>query len=132
MKNYCIDSDILIYFLKGNQKIIDKFIRIPSYNLYITRINYTELLYGAYNSERVKENLKKITLFLEKFNVLEYDKNSADIFAKLKSDLKKEGKVIADMDLMIASIALANNQTLVTNNLKHFQRIKKLKIERWI
>ncbi len=125
---YILDSDILIYFLKGEDKIVKKVLSLPEENLYITIINYTELLYGIYNSKKVKENLNKILPFLENFKILYFDKKSAEIFAKQKAKLKTEGNLIADMDLMIASIAISNNATLFTNNLKHFARIRDLKI----
>ncbi len=129
MKKYIIDSDILIYFLKGKKEVVKKLSQIPIDNLYISRINYTELIYGAYNSARVEQNLKIIEPFLENFKVLEFDKSSSLIFAKEKARLKKQGNIIADMDLMIASIAINNDCSLLTNNLKHFERIQDLKIE---
>ncbi len=130
MKKYIIDSDILIYFLKGKKEVVKKLSQIPIDNLYISRINYTELIYGAYNSARVEQNLKIIEPFLENFKVLEFDKSSSLIFAKEKARLKKQGNIIADMDLMIASIAMNNDCFLLTNNLKHFERIQDLKIEK--
>jgi len=51
------------------------------------------------------------------------------IFAKEKARLKKSGNIIADMDLMIASIAIENDCTLFSNNIKHFDRIKNLDLE---
>ena len=129
MKKYLIDSDILIYFLKGKQETVEKLSQIPMDSLYISRINYTELIYGAYNSARIEENLKIIEPFLENFKILEFDKSSSLVFAKEKARLKKSGNIIADMDLMIASIAIINGCTLITNNLKHFQRVQNLAIE---
>jgi len=124
-----LDSDILIYFLKGKKEIVDEVLSIPTDELYTTRINYTELYYGAYNSSRVNQNLEKIEAFLKNFKILEFDENSSHIFAKLKARLKKEGNIIADMDLMIASIAIANKQELFTNNVRHFERVKELKVK---
>lgn len=124
-----LDSDILIYFLKGKKEIVDEVLSIPTDELYITRINYTELYYGAYNSSRVNQNLEKIEPFLNNFKILEFDENSSHIFAKIKARLKKEGNIIADMDLMIASIAIANKQKLFTNNVRHFERVKELKVK---
>lgn len=129
MKKYLIDSDVLIYFLKGDQKAITKLSNLPSTELYTSRINYTELIYGAYNSSKVEKNLDIIIPFLQNFQILEYDEKSAIQFAKSKAKLKKSGNLIADMDLMIASINLENNCTLITNNLKHFERIDGLEIE---
>ncbi|MFT5662028.1 MAG: tRNA(fMet)-specific endonuclease VapC [Sulfurimonas sp.] len=129
MKKYLIDSDILIYFLKGKQEVVQKLSQIPIDDLYISRINYTELIYGAYNSAKINQNLKVIEPFLDSFTVLEFTKESSLIFAKEKARLKKSGNIIADMDLMIASIAIANDCTLISNNLKHFNRIQNLELE---
>jgi len=119
-KKYILDSDILIYFLKGKQDIVERIIFLPKDDLYITIINYTELLYGIYNSNKIAQNKEKILPFLEKFKILQFNKNSSEIFAKLKAKLKKQGNTIADMDLMIASIAIANKAILFTNNNKAF------------
>jgi len=129
MKKYLVDSDILIYFLKGKKEAIEILTSIPAQNLYTSRINYTELIYGAYNSARIDENLKIIEPFLDNFKILEYSKSSSLIFAKEKARLKKSGNIIADMDLMIASIAIDNDCILITNNKKHFQRIKNLSLK---
>ena len=129
MKKYLIDSDILIYFLKGKQEVVEKLSQIPIDDLYISRINYTELIYGVYNSSKINQNLKVIEPFLEIFTVLEFTKVSSLIFAKEKARLKKSGNIIADMDLMIASIAIENNCTLISNNMKHFERIQNLELE---
>ncbi len=132
MKRYIIDSDILIYFLKGKKEIVNKLLQIPSNNLFTTRINYAELKYGAYNSSRIEENLIKVDEFLKNFTILEFDELSSNIFAKTKAYLKKKGKIIQDMDLMIASIAIRNNYILVTNNIKHFKRIDNLELIEWL
>jgi len=129
MKKYLIDSDILIYFLKGKQEVVEKLSHIPMDDLYISRINYTELIYGAYNSTKINQNLKVIEPFLDSFKVLEFTKTSSLIFAKEKARLKKNGNIIADMDLMIASIAIENDCTLISNNIKHFERIQNLELE---
>jgi len=129
MKKYLIDSDILIYFLKGKQEVVQRLSQIPIDDLYISRINYTELIYGAYNSSKVEQNLKVIEPFLDNFKVLELTKTSSLIFAKEKARLKKSGNIIADMDLMIASIAIENDCTLISNNIKHFDRVQNLELE---
>ncbi|MFA5233247.1 MAG: PIN domain-containing protein [Sulfurimonas sp.] len=128
MRKYLINSDVLIYFLKGKQEAVATLSEILPSELYISKINYAELLYGAYNSARVEENLKIIVPFLKNFQVLEFDEEAATLFAKEKARLKKSGNIIADMDLMIASIAMKNECTLITNNLKHFERIRDLNV----
>ncbi|WP_324172579.1 PIN domain-containing protein [Sulfurimonas sp.] len=129
MKKYLIDSDILIYFLKGKKEVVERLSQIPIDNLYISRINYTELIYGAYNSSKITQSLKVIEPFLDSFKVLEFTQISSLIFTKEKSRLKKNGNIIADMDLMIASIAIENDCTLISNNIKHFARVQNLELE---
>ncbi len=130
--NFVIDSDILIYFLKGQPDIVNKLTNCPIDSLFTTRINYTELLYGAYNSVKIEENLARITGLLSAMSILEFNEKSSVIFAKDKALLKRKGIMIADMDLLIASITKAHKFTLITNNHKHFERIENLKIDRWL
>lgn len=54
-----------------------------------------------------------------------------DIFAREKVRLRKEGNLIPDFDLIIGCSAVANNMTMVTNNVKHLERVKGIKIENW-
>ena len=58
-------------------------------------------------------------------------KKSAKKYGELKNSLEKSGQILDDADLFIAAICLINNWILVTNNEKHFQRIKDLKCENW-
>jgi len=128
---YIIDTDILIYFLKHVPQVVKKFDDTDTEQIATTIINYTELLFGAYNSSRIDQNLSRYKAFLEAIPILVFDKHCGETFASLKATLRKQGKTIADMDLMIASICMANDLILVTNNTKHFQRIKGLNIENW-
>ena len=128
---YIVDSDILIYFLKQHPQVTQKFGTRDPDEIGTTIINYAELLFGAYNSAKVKQNLKNIKSLLETISIINFEKNAGEIFAQLKTNLRKSGKVIADLDLIIASICLSNDFILVTNNTKHFGRIEELKIENW-
>jgi predicted nucleic acid-binding protein len=128
---YILDTDTLIYFLKGQQSVVEKISVVARSDLSTTIINQTELLYGAFNSQKKEQNLKKIQGFLKEIKVLEFSHAASLIFAEHKAQLKKQGNILADMDLMIASIVLANDGILVTNNVKHFGKIKSLKFENW-
>ncbi len=125
-----IDTDIISYFLRGNERIRDKFV-IYKDELCSTTINYSELIYGLKKRDN-KIYLPKVELMFENIKLYDFDKKSAKIFGELKANLSKNGTVVADMDLMIASICIANNELLITNNLKHFKKIDGLKIESWV
>ena len=101
-----IDSDILIYFLKGHYEIVSRLSSFPLEAIFTTRINYTELLYGAYNSAQIENNLRKITAFLNTLSILEFDQKAGTIFAQEKARLKQQGILIADIGLIIASITM--------------------------
>ncbi len=56
------------------------------------------------------------------------DKESSERFIKIKASLKSKGNIIADMDIMSISIALSNKFTLVSSNVKHFERIENINL----
>ncbi len=89
-------------------------------------------MFGAYDSEQISKKLAGVKGFLQNLKILPFDENSADIFAQIKSHLQKNGTPIADLDLMITSICVANQATLITNNTKHFSRIENLDLENWV
>jgi tRNA(fMet)-specific endonuclease VapC len=128
---YILDTDISIYFLRQEQKVVERVLNTPPKDLALTIINKTELFFGAFNSTKKKKNLEAVENFTNKIHIFPFCEQSSYIFAKEKADLTKKGNIIADLDLMIASIVLANNGILITNNLKHFERIHRLKIENW-
>jgi tRNA(fMet)-specific endonuclease VapC len=93
---------------------------------------YLDARLTTINSKRVEENLKRITVFKKYLTICSDSEKSAEVFGRFKSVLKSKGNIIEDFDILIASIAFTNNYILVTNNPKHFQRIKELQIENWI
>jgi len=129
---YLLDTNICVYFLKQNAKIIDKIASISSDNLVTSCFNLAELLFGAYNSEYVDKNLERVRYIENTIEILPFNRKAIDSFAVIKADLKKQGKLIDDFDILISAVALSNDMILVTNNEKHFERIPNLKIENWL
>ncbi len=89
-----------------------------------------ELFHGAYKSKR-GENINLVKAFTSSFQSLPFDDRSAEIYGRLRTELEQQGNVIGPNDLLIASIALANNLTLITHNTVEFSRIANLTIEDW-
>ena len=129
---YLLDTNTCIYLLNGNQMLEDKVRKIGVYSLSLSNCILAELYFGAYNSKKVKANLQRIEQFKKYLTILSGSEDSARIFGKIKVDLKEQGKIIDDFDLLIASIALSNDCILVTNNTNHFDRIEGLHIEDWL
>lgn len=128
---YVLDTDTLIYLLKGHENVIEHLSFIPSESICTTIINHSELLFGAYNSARKKTNLEKVQLLLSKIPILPFCQQSSSIFAQHKAKLREKGNTLADLDLMIASITMQHQMILVTNNIKHFSRLINLNLENW-
>jgi len=128
---YLLDTETIIYNLKGDrnvQRALREHIQDP---MNISIITLMELLYGAYKSQHPDANLARISAIEQSFEVLPTGEESADTFARLKSDLERKGTRLDDFDLLIASCALAHNLTLVSNNTRHFARIPGLRLETW-
>ncbi len=124
-----LDTDTISYYLRGSQSVKNKFLK-HQYELASTTINYAELMYGLKKRDN-KKYLPKVEMIFDNIKIYDFDKKSATIFSTLKSNMQTKGIVVADMDLMIASIALANGEKLISNNLKHFSKIENLELENW-
>jgi tRNA(fMet)-specific endonuclease VapC len=132
MIEYILDTDTCIYWLKGKEEVRSKVEQIGVDNLRITIITLAELKYGAFNSQKVSENLKNINDFLGKVKVLLLDEDAAERFGRIKAGLRRTGQLIEDFDILISSIVLSHGGVLVTNNIEHFKRISGLSLENWV
>ena len=128
--SYLIDTDIIIYSIKGNSIVQNRFLLTEHIPKAISVITYGELLFGAKKSQNVEKNLAVVYRIKELFPIVGIDKAVIETFSGIKASMQKTGSLVDDMDLLIASTALTMNYTLVTNNEKHF-KIKGLKIENW-
>jgi predicted nucleic acid-binding protein len=128
---FCLDTNIVIYYQNNNQLVKNRLLNEDENNLCITQVTRAELFYGVYNSSKITQNLAVAKDFCQTIEVILPSSQSDEIFGRIKSELKTKGKIVADLDLMIASICLANGLTLVTANTKHFENIQGLKLENW-
>ena len=129
---YLLDTNICVYWLKGNEHIEQKVLSVGIDNISISFINVSELYYGAYKSQRVDQNLAIIRRLTECLNVVESDEAISEAFGSLKALLENAGMIIDDADIYIAACARIYGLTLVTNNTKHFRRLKGLKLDNWM
>tara|TARA_Y100000310_G_scaffold236388_1_gene239548 strand:+ start:150 stop:491 length:342 start_codon:yes stop_codon:yes gene_type:complete len=100
---------------------------------FTSAINVGELLFGAYRSPNRNAFLQQVeSLIFPSFEVLPFELRAADVYARVRATLEREGRPLADADLRIAAVAIVNDLTLVTGNVRHFTRIPDLRIENWI
>src|SRR5688572_7048266 len=123
-----------IYLLNGNAQVKARVSQEGIEALAIAIPMVSELYFGAYNSGRVEANVARVRAFLSPPGpqVLRIDEPAAEQFGRLKAILRREGRLIGDIDLFIASVALRHGLTVVTNNIGHFERIPELPLENWL
>ena len=130
---YLLDTNICIYLIKHQSPhLLDKFLSIPIQELSIPSITVAELRYGADKSSYPEKNHSNLDEFLLPFTISEFTETSAFHYGKIRSYLEKKGLPIGSLDLLIAAIALSENQILVTNNLSEFKRVPGLSLENWV
>lgn len=127
-----LDTNTCIYFLnRKSGKVVNHFRQLSPSDIKLPAITVAELYYGAEKSIAKKKNWETVQNFVSTFEIMPFDEKSCQIYAKIRTTLEKSGFPIGPMDLLIASISLANSFILVTNNIREFGRIKELKLENW-
>lgn len=130
---YFLDTNICIYFLKGmSEKLLSRCKNHSPNDIKIASIVKAELLYGAEKSRKTKENIEKVNNFLFPYEIVSFDNSAAVIYSQIRAQLEEKGDLIGPNDLIIASIVIASDGILVTNNLKEFKKAKLLRIENWV
>ena len=136
---YTLDTNIISEYLKGNKTIKGELgkLLLSGEKIYITGVVYYEVKRGLLHID-AKKQLSVFNELCKKFepllldNLIIFDKAS-EIYA----DLKGRGLLVGDEqtgdnDIYIASLTITHNMTLVTNNIKHFERISNIKIKNWL
>jgi len=119
-----LDSDILIAILKGRSEAIQKITKLEEDgdSLSTTIITAYELLKGAYLSRSSEETLAKVTDAISELQIFDLTYNACEEASRICRDLKKKGRMVGEFDMLIAAIARANDQVLVTRD-EHFELI---------
>ena len=130
--NYLLDTNVCIQYITGRSiPLKEKIAGSDISTLFICSIVRGELEYGARKSRNPEKNLSILKSFLKSFPETVYDSTAAEYYGIIRAQLEKLGQPIGPYDMQIASIALANNFTLITHNTKEFSRVKNLIIEDW-
>lgn len=129
----CFDTDFLIGLIRKDEYAIKKLRSLIEQNetLTTTPINAAELFKGVYLSDTPDKNLKLVWGILERLEIIDFNMKAANTYGIISSNLKKRGELLSEIDILIASITISHEETLLTKNIKHFQRIKELKTEMW-
>lgn len=105
--------------------------KVGWHNCCISEITIAELLYGAECSNCAEENKKAVLSFCADIEVIPIAIALSE-YASQKAKLRKSGTLIDDLDLLIGSTAVAIDCIMVTENVKHLNRIDNIQIENWL
>jgi len=127
-----LDTNIAIYVIKRRPvKALEIFNRHAG-QLCISTITVAELMHGVEKSAIPDHNLRQVEDFVSRLGTLDYGNKAAAHYGDIRADLERKGKTIGVNDLHIAGHARSEGLTLVTNNLKEFERVDGLRLENWV
>ncbi len=129
---YCLDTDIIIEYFRGTEAIKNKIENLgDNDSVGLTWLSVYEFFKGIFASGKFDEEmfLKKL---VESAVMLEESYESTKIGGDIYGILKRNGNLLNDADIIIASIVKSRDSVLVTNNEEHFRRINGLKVENWL
>jgi predicted nucleic acid-binding protein len=124
---YLVDSDWLIDAFRGVPVAVNLLADLRDDGLAVSIVSYGELFEGAVDSPDPATELARFRRFLARLAQLPLDDAVMERFAFLRADLRRRGQLIPDLDLLIAATALHHDLTLLTHNVRHFDRIPELR-----
>jgi len=128
---FLLDTDTLIFMLRAHPGVAGRTRLQPSGAMRMSVISLAELLHGARKSKRTESELALARDLAVTIPVVEVDVATADVYAFVKARMETMGTRLDDLDILIASTAIRMGYTLVTHNLRHFERIDGLTVEDW-
>jgi tRNA(fMet)-specific endonuclease VapC len=132
MPQYMLDTNICIYVVKNYPaKLRERFNRLAD-QLCISTITLAELHDGAEKSARRLDNLEAIRQFVARLGILPFSTAAAAHYGEIRGALERAGTPAGAYDMLIAGHARSEGMTVVTNNLREFERMPGVRAENWV
>lgn len=131
MSGYLLDTNVWIALLKNQPAVVEGVRRVGVEALYLCSPVWSELWFGACNSQRIAENQQRIRELAAHIPSLPFDDRAAEHCGELRAFLARQGRPIGPYDLQIAAIARSASLCLVTRNVSEFSRVPGLAVENW-
>jgi tRNA(fMet)-specific endonuclease VapC len=120
---YLVDTDWLIDAIVGVPAARALLDQLSDDGLAVSIVSLGELFEGVHLSPDPASHLASLKGFLTGYTVLNLSEPIMEVFGRLRADLRRQGRLIPDLDLLIAATTIAHELTLLTRNLRHFARI---------
>jgi len=131
MLRYLLDTNICIYVIKERPRPLLESFNRHSAHMAISAITLSELLHGVEKSAAPERNLAAVENFCSRLDVLPYGPKASLHYGQIRAALERRGTPIGVNDLHIAAHARSEGLTLVSNNLREFERVEGLLLENW-
>jgi tRNA(fMet)-specific endonuclease VapC len=129
---WMLDTDTCSYILREHPpQVLARLDQVARDDVALSAVVCAELRYGAARAKS-KKLAKTIEDWLAMFIILPWDDAASLAYARVRSGVESRGRPIGNLDLLIASHAVALGAVLVTNNVKHFSQVSGLKLENWV
>jgi tRNA(fMet)-specific endonuclease VapC len=128
---HLLDTDTCIGVLRQRPGMVQRLSQIAPTDCAVSMITVCELFCGLAKALDPVNERRKVGRFVTAIIELPFESASAEAAANIRADLERRGTPIGPYDLLIAGQAVASGITLVTNNIREFQRVSGLKLESW-
>ena len=133
MIDYILDTNICIYIINQSpQQVLRKFRELDYRQISISTITYGELFYGISKSNNFVKSKASLDKFTQNIRIMPIEHKVASHYGDIRATLSKQGNIIGNNDIWIAAHTRSLGATLVSNNLREFDRVERLKTENWI
>ena len=130
---YMLDTNIVIYVIKHKpESVLQKFQSLEPSDFCISSITLAEIEYGISKSSRPDRNRFAFDMFISGIDILSFDDAAASEYGPIRAGLERKGTPIGSNDMLIAAHAKSLGFTIVTNNVREFERVEGLKVENWV
>ena len=129
---YMLDTNICTYVMKKKpENVLRRFREEMDGGICISSITLAELEYGMKHSSDPVKNEQALLRFLAPLSVLPFGAAAASEYGEIRAYLQSRGTPIGPLDMLIAAHARVEGMTLVTNNMREFERVPELDLENW-
>jgi tRNA(fMet)-specific endonuclease VapC len=126
-----LDTDTCIGVLRQRPGLVQRLSQVAPTDCAVSMVTVYELFCGLAKAQDPQTERQKVERFVSAIVELPLDRPGAEAAAHIRAELERQGTPIGPYDLLIAGQAVAGGLTLVTNNVREFQRVSGLKLESW-
>lgn len=126
---HMLDTNIVSHLVRQHPEVVNRYSQITPEKMCISSVTEAELLYGVAKKQNNKLH-ETIMEFLKTITVCAWDSEAAATYGELRAAMEKKGKVMGDLDQLIAAHAISRGTTIVTND-HAFGMVQDLTVEDW-